>query len=375
MNYRTHSKKTITNQSYDNYWKLTVEYTDIHGAPFRDTLSIIVRFIDKYRQELNERPIIKTYYKELQEIVYSVFPKSDMGSTRKSINQFVKIGFIRPFLIGYHHLTKKFLNAQTDEEREVIFSQIYYNYATFNSSVTNDNSNVKPINFLLKTLMYHPSKTLSNSDIIALMVTDISSISKGYLTEHELQSKFQLASFQGFSSKKYNQISYFYRFLSYVPGITVKNKNIYYSEDATHILAGNIDTKRDPLMFRLMKENLKMESKKLYGKEVCYFSKMETKGLVASHIWRSEDALREMDVEAAYDYRNSLLLERNVDEYFDKYDLTFLKDGSPLYGSQITEDFIYRYKGNKLDNTVLVDERVEYLTIHNNQFEAKQSRS
>lgn len=373
MYYRPHSKRTITNQSYDNYWKLTVEYTDIHGTPFRDTLSIIVKFIDKYKEELQKKPIIKTYYKELQEIVYSVFPKSDMGSTRKSINQFVKIGFIQPFLIDYHHLTKKFLNAQTNEEREVIFSQIYYNNATFNSSVTNDNSNVKPINFLLKTLMYHPSKTLSNSDIIALMVTDISTISKGYLTENELKSKFQLASFQEFSSKKYNQIRYFYRFLSYVPGISVIDKNIYYTEDATDILAGNIDTKRDPLMFRIMKENLKMESTKLYGKEVCYFSKMQTKGLVASHIWRSEDALKEMDVEAAYDYRNSLLLERNVDEYFDKYDLTFLRDGSPLYGSQITEDFINRYDSCELDNAVLVDERIEYLTIHNEQFESKQS--
>ncbi|MEG0377477.1 MAG: D-alanine--D-alanine ligase family protein, partial [Eubacterium sp.] len=59
-------------------------------------------------------------------------------------------------------------------------------------------------------------------------------------------------------------------------------------------------------------------------KEVCYFTKMETKGLVTSHIWRSEKALSDMNIEAAYDYRNALLLEQNVDAYFDKYDLTFI---------------------------------------------------
>ena len=55
----------MTVQNYENSWKLTVEYPDIHGKRFLGTLKIIV----------------------------------DFGSIRKSINQFVTLGFVN------YHLT------------------------------------------------------------------------------------------------------------------------------------------------------------------------------------------------------------------------------------------------------------------------------
>lgn len=369
MHKRTHHKKVIKNQEYDQYWKLTVEYSNIHGESFRDTLRIIIRFMDENKKIIeNKEKTISALYKELQERVASVFEKADRGSVRKSINQFVKLGFVKPHFKSYHKLTQKFLNASTNEQREIIFSQIYYVSATLSSAITVDHSETREINFLLKTLMYHPSKKLTEEDVISLMNTDIIQHPRGYLDKTELEKKYKYASLINFDKKKYNQISYFYRFLKFVPGLTIDKRDIMYTEDASTILSGNIDTTRDPLMYRIMKENLKMESRDIYGKEVCYFTKMETKGLVTSHIWRSENALANMNIEAAYDYRNALLLEQNVDAYFDKYDLTFNNVGTPFFGREVTKDFKDRHQNDKLDEEVLDECRLEYMSIHNQEY-------
>lgn len=366
---RTHHKKVIENQEYDQYWKLTVEYSNIHGESFRDTLRIIIRFMDENEEVIkNKEKTTSVLYKELQERVASVFEKVDGGSVRKSINQFVKLGFVKPHFKSYHKLSKRFLNASTNEQREIIFSQIYYISATLSSAITVDHSDTREINFLLKTLMYHPLKKLTEKDIISLMNTDISQHSKGYLSKTELERRYEYAKLINFDKKKYNQIGYFYRFLKLVPGLTVDKRDVMYTEDASEILSGSIDTTRDPLMFRIMKENLKMESRNIYGKEVCYFTKMETKGLVTSHIWRSEKALSDMNIEAAYDYRNALLLEQNVDAYFDKYDLTFNDVGTPFFGKEVTKDFKERHQDDKLDYAVLDEYRLKYMTIHNQEY-------
>lgn len=131
-----HSKKAAQNQQYEDYWKLTVEYSDINGSQFKDTLSIIIKYIDLHPElqnsELSSKEI-SAKYKELQKRIYSVYPKKDMASTRKSINQMVKLGFVEPFLKGYHRLTKKFLNANNNDKRALIFSEIFYKSANFQS--------------------------------------------------------------------------------------------------------------------------------------------------------------------------------------------------------------------------------------------------
>ena len=45
------TKKLKEEQQYDSYWKLTVEYSDIHGSLFANVLSVIVKFIDEYNLE------------------------------------------------------------------------------------------------------------------------------------------------------------------------------------------------------------------------------------------------------------------------------------------------------------------------------------
>ena len=43
------TKKAKEEQQYDSYWKLTVEYSDIHGTLFNNVLDLIVKFIDNHR--------------------------------------------------------------------------------------------------------------------------------------------------------------------------------------------------------------------------------------------------------------------------------------------------------------------------------------
>ena len=147
------TKKAKKDQQYDEYWKLTVEYTDIFGAQFNNTLKVIVKYIDDNIDKINdfniekyndrdkdERLKFKELYGDLQGLIFSIYHKVDLGSTRKSINQFVKLGFINPYLKGYHKLTKKFLNTSSSDKemKQSIFSEIFYDSASFNSSITKD---------------------------------------------------------------------------------------------------------------------------------------------------------------------------------------------------------------------------------------------
>ncbi|GEP85082.1 Uncharacterised protein [Staphylococcus piscifermentans] len=358
-------------QKYEEYWKLTVEYTDIHKMRFRNTLEMIVNYIDSHPELKKEYD--KKYYKELQNIIAKVYKKADLGSVRKSINQMIKLGFVKPYLTGYHSETKKFLKASSNEEREIIFSDVYYSSANFKSSVTVDNSHLKHINFFLKTLMYKKNRELNNDEITALISTDISAYNnKGYMNEKELNEQIEFVKFNDFKKRKYNQISYFLDFLKYVPGITVaRDKSVvYYTEDASIHLSDYIDVKRDPTQFRLMKEKIKQESINIYGRVQCYFTKKEQKGLVVSHIIRSEDALRNLDINTAYDYKNALLLDPNTDAYFDKYDLTFNNEGNPKFGKLIPDEFKEEKEEMSLDNEVL-EGRVSYLKEHQSKFEEK----
>lgn len=368
-NKRFKRKKVSETQEYENYWKITLEYSNIHSEKFINTLKIIIDFIDEKEDFIKGNGYSKLLYKQLTERIEHIYPKADSASTRKSINQFIKLGFVKPFFNGYHNKAKQFLRADNEKKRELTFSEIFYKSATFNSAVTNDNTNIKPINFLLKTLMYHPEKKLNIEDIVALMVTDISTISKGYLTFEEIEIKKIMIEQSKFIERKYNQINYLKNLLKYIPGVTVsKDYEIAYTEDASEVLRDSISTQRDMTMYRIMKENLKEECISKYGKLVCYFTKKEFKGLVVSHIWRSEDALKSMDVDAAYDYENAILLEPNTDSYFDKYNLTFSMDGNPTYDSTVSKDFINDHIGNKLDLEVLTDKRKGFLIKHNEKY-------
>src|SRR5699024_1823358 len=336
---------------------------------FINTLKLIVNFIDK-------NPSLKTeydsnLYKELQEIINEIYKKRDFGSIRKSINQMVKLGLVYPGLRGYHPKTKSFIKAGDDAEREFIFSEIFYKNASPQSSVTNDKTHIKSIEFLLKTLMYKKPQILYEEEIVAIISTDITNYKRGYMTQEELNIQVKLNEFNKFRDRKYNQISYLFKFLQYLPGIKLsKDKTkLFYEKDANEY--DNVfDSTRDPLMFRIMKEKIYKESEDLYGKRICYFTKKEQKGLVVSHIIPSAESLNKGDVDVAYDPDNALLLEPNVDAYFDKWDLTFSEEGKPLFGKNISSDFIKDNSGFSIDS-IIMEKRAKYLTDHNKKFNAK----
>ncbi len=376
------TKKAKQNQQYDEYWKLTVEYTDIFGAQFNNTLRVIVKYIDDNIEKINDFDIDKynnkdkdeklkfqELYGNLQNIIYAIYHKADFGSTRKSINQFVKLGFINPYLKGYHKLTKIFFNTPASEKelKKSIFSEIFYDSASFNSSITADNTSKKEINFLLKTLMYHPNKMLSKTDLIALMVTDLSSFPKGYLTANELKSQYNYSKAIDFEENKYNQIHYMFTFLNLMPNLTAhKDRGIAFTEDG--MVLSDIDTTRDPYMYALYRNNLKIESKRVYNNIVCYVEKIAYKGLVASHIKPCHICLEESKINEAYDYNNGLLIQPNIDAYFDKFDISFNDDGTMLIGSNVDRDIAEKYGQYTLDKEILTPERLKYLSYHKNRF-------
>lgn len=214
------TKKRRDVEVYENYWKFTAAHLDITGTKFNNCLNIIVLFIDKNKTALEKNAQSaddfkeSELYKELQQQIVHIseFKGNDASlSARKVINQFVKIGFIYPLLLGYHPLVKSFIRETNKEKKKIIFSKIFYESSSLASDVTVDNRDLKHVNFLLKTLDKNGS--LTKNDIMALMVTDISNYSAGYLTRQELDMQYQYAIVSGFDDRKYNQIAHLIGYL------------------------------------------------------------------------------------------------------------------------------------------------------------------
>ncbi len=231
-------------QQYDKYWKLTVEYTDINGDLFRNVLAAVIRFIDE--NELQTIKCTTAKNQELQELVYEINPKKDMASVRKSINQFIKLGFVRPRYKGYHVLTKRFIEAEEQKDRELLFAQIFYEASSFNSSYSKDYTERREINFLLKTLAYNGF--LSKEDLIALMVTDITLFPEGYIKRETINENYEYAKSISFEEKKYNQIEYLFKFIKYIPGVVFEDNGIRFKDDKDKIVGQEIIPQRDPII-------------------------------------------------------------------------------------------------------------------------------
>ena len=163
-------KKIMPQQNYEEYWKITLEYTDFNEQPFLKTLQIVVDKIDLLNENGPYKYASKDY-QQLQDEVLAEIPKTasrkdQLASTRKAINQCVKLGFVNPELKSYHSLTKEYLSAKSNKKREKLFSKIVYSNSKFNRSTkkgTDDNQ----INFLIKTL--EEVGVLTKRDVYALM--------------------------------------------------------------------------------------------------------------------------------------------------------------------------------------------------------------
>lgn len=367
-------KSVTVNQQYDNYWKLTVEYTDIFSRPFNQTLRLILDFID----ENKETEYSAEKYKRLQKKVYDVFNKADLASVRKSINQFIKLGFVKPKLCGYDDRSRKFLTERDPEKKKSIFSVIFYENASFSSSVTNNFTERNEVKFLLQTLAYHPNKELTKDDVIGLMVTpEIEKIAKGRLTDVELNEQNKFAKMIKFDEKKYNQISYLFIFLNYMPNINADAKNGIKAIEKEP-LGQAISAKRDPIRYAIFRSDLKHESISIFGKELCYVDMKWYKSLITSHIKDSAVCIKSGDIDDAYDYQNGLLLSSNVDAFFDKYDITIDEKGCVVVNEEIFKD--NKEYGDylstiKLDQRLMTERRNEFLVWHRKKFLEKRSGS
>lgn len=354
-------------QIYENYWRVSLAYLEFFkDGKFRETLKICINFIDEfYPIEYDE----STTYKLLENRIQNGIPKSGKGSdasNRKAVNQMVKLGFIKPFLKGYHQNAKDFLNANSIKKRKTIFSKIVFSSARFNSSVTNIDD-WSQINFLIKTL--EEVGLLSAKDIIALMTIDISLISKGFLDRTEIDRILALLD-SGFIERKYNQIGHLKNVLGKLEGIDfVKNNGIYelyFTEDAKRIFGEDLESeskKRNPYLHFIYKTQLKEESFSIYSAENCMVEKLPYPTLIASHI---KPFIRS-NADEAYDPNNGILLSRNIDSLFDLGYITFEDDGKIKFAIHLKKEvknFIANYT---LDIRFINAKRLEYLEYHRNE--------
>lgn len=365
---------------YEQYWKFTAAHLDITGTKFNNCLNVIVMFIDRHLPELQENARNRDdfadsdLYRNLQEqiVLISDFKGKDATlSARKVINQFVKIGFVYPFLIGYHPLVKEFLRAGK-QKKTLLFSRIFYEASSLASDVTLDNRDLKHVNFLLKTLDHNGS--LDKKDIMALMVTDITNYPRGYLTREELDQQYRYAMAIGFDDRKYNQIAHLKGYLKRFTDLRYdKNEERFWFADDPAIADRDFDEtfKRDGVKHRIYKEELKEESTAVYGAPVCYLDKKPYRQLVASHIKPCVDCLRERREDQAYDVNNGLLLSPTADSYFGKKDISFADDGTILFGKNVAEEIREDFARYRLDEQILTPERKAYLEYHRQLFAAK----
>jgi len=351
-------------QNYEDYWKITLEYTDINGERFRGTLKIIIDFMNKNKKKVYSGEL----FEELQKEVYAVYPKSDYASIRKSINQFVKLGFINFNLISYHEDTPLFLEAKTNRRRKSIFSKIVYTNASLKSSVTTK-SDKKEIHFLIKTL--EEVGELTEIELLSLMRVDILKFPKGYLTKEELNNILQETKKIKFMERKYNQVGHFRRVLDNLDDLVFIRKTLYFEDDA-QVLFGDYlrakEHKRDPYLYRIYKNQLKEESSEKLGEIKCMLENLDYPSLVASHIKPFIVSTKN----EAYDPENGLLLSRNMDILFDLGYISFKDNGTIILSKDLSDDLKEFLKDYSLRNTLLTKKRLTYLKFHRNKiFETK----
>src|SRR5699024_7266991 len=306
INYR---KSVSQDQNYEDYWKVTLALTGFFENQFIRTLRIIIEHIDKYDlSSKKDEELIKNLNakkksfiqevvrnKELEGKIASIYQNDsdDGSSTRKQINTFIKLGFIKPYLKGYVPAAKEYIKSnKTDEELHRIFSDTVYNYATLNSSQTNDDSSINQIKFIVKTLLNKKEKFLTFNDLMGLMQINIEG--KEYAREKELEQNKRWAKNIGFIDRKYNQISHLLSILRSLnlfetTGRLKKDFKISLREDAAEYLPETGDTKRDNYRFGLMKQAVYAESYKVYNQKICWLTKTQQEGLTVSHIWDSAD--------------------------------------------------------------------------------------
>lgn len=343
-------------QIYEEYWDLTMAWTDFNGEKFLETLKLVIEFIDQHKNE----DYSAESYKLLQQIVQKSVHITE-ESVRKGINELVKLGFVYPFLHSYHSLSKQYLNTTSKEERRLILSKIIYSNSSFKRSVTTE-SDIREINFVVKTLEH--IKCLDEKYLGVLISTNINDYPEGYISLKQLEQLYNDEGQTEFEERKYNQIGYLKGLLKKLDGITYISKKFYLEKDTEKVQIEStqgIETKgRDPYLQRIYKQQLQKESMDIFGRVKCMVEKLEYPVLIASHI----KPFRSSNDDEAFDPNNGLLLSKTLDSLFDLNYISFADDGSIIFYKRVPEDVKQFWKTYKLDKRFINSERLGYLAYH-----------
>ncbi len=347
-------------QVYEQYWSYTAAFTDLFGSKAVSTLKTCIDYLDSSPQ----KRFSQESYENLQYEIQSNLG-IDLISIRKAINQFVKLGFLKPMLMGYPKETIEFLCADTNYKRKSIMSKIVYKYANFDNSMTKPCfSDNHQISFLLRTL--EEIGHLSEKELTAMMTIDISQHPKGFLLPTELSQYYRSANASGFIDRKYNQIAHLKNLLGKLDDLVSYKGTIYFETEAKRIFGEDLSFKqlvKEPYLQRVYNCELIDESKNVFGKTSSMIEGIPNEVLVPSHI----KPLKVSSEEETYDVNNGLLIPQHADRLFEQGYFTFKENGTLELSTLLGEE-MHQYLSNaKLHKQCINENRQEYLEFHRKQ--------
>lgn len=345
----------MSQQNYEEYWKLTNAFTNYNGSKFLETLAACISFIDEFQEE----PYSDEKYSRLQDKVRDVNP-INLISIRKSINQLVKMGFINTYLVSYHFLAKEYLEARTNKKRRTLLSKISYSNFSANRAV-NQVSKINHLSFLVRTLVEYGS--LTKEQVAGLMLVDLSVYNEEFISEQNIDFHEKLAFDIDFYTRKYNQVDHMWNLLGKLDDLVIIDSKLYFEEDAKQIFGEDLKAtkkKRDPYLHRLYKNQLQEECEEMYGSPMCVLEHLSYPVLIASHIKPFSDS----DENEAYDPDNGLLLSRTIDSLFDLKYISFTDEGEIIFSNRLSDDVKDFWKSYRLESIILNEKRKKYLAYH-----------
>lgn len=353
------------NQIYEPYWQYTAAKTDLNGKDFIDVMRACITYFDENFKNLS--------YEDLQLRISAVMGIT-MPSTRKMLNQLVKLGFLRPGMGGYRQEALEYVAAKTDRKRENILSKTVYHFSNFNNSMEKpDFGGQGQINFFLKTL--EEVGCVSDKELTALMFININDYPAGFLTKDELQNIYYNAEEQGFIERKYNQISHLKNLLGRLDDLKLHDGALYFKTDAERLFGNEAEGARigrDSYLQRVYKSELEEESTIHFETNIpkCMIEGLAYPVLIASHIKPYQFS----DEKEAFDVNNGLLLSKNFDSLFDLGYITFENDGTIIPSSVLSKDVIEYTTSYRLNEDFINPKRMKYMKYHReNVFEKRYS--
>lgn len=349
-------------QIYEQYWSYTAAFTDLFGTKAVTTLKICVDFLDRHRGDIYTKELYETLQTEIKDVL-----QIDYISIRKAVNQFVKLGFLKPLLSGYPIETKEFIAAPSNAKRKSILSKIVYKYANFDNSMTSPvYGGARQINFLLKTL--EEIGHLSEKELTAMMLVDIAKHPQGFLSPVEMSQYYRTADSNGFIARKYNQIAHLKNLLGKLDDLVACDGIIYYETEAKSLFGENLANKsvlREPYLQRVYNCELVDESKTALGLQSAksMVDGYSSRALVPAHI----KPVGVSTDEELFDTNNGLLMDGKAGHLFEQGYMTIETDGTVTPSVLLGEEMHQLLSHARLNQKFMNDQRMDYLDYHRHQ--------